>query len=175
VPGSLHIGLNGQFASWAGTLVPRGSAILLVADGEDEVREATVRLARVGLERVEGYLEGGIAAWERDGKPLQTLEHVAVEELRQRLGEDGGLQVLDVRRPAEYASGHVPRAVNLPLDRLTMDPLPLDPAQPVAVVCEGGYRSSAAASILRRRGVSRIANVVGGTSAWVKAGYPVER
>jgi hydroxyacylglutathione hydrolase len=175
VPGSLHVGLNGQFASWAGTLVPRGPGILLVAEGEDEVREATVRLARVGLETVEGYLEGGIAAWERDGRPLETLEHVTVAELRDRLEEDPDLQVLDVRRPAEYSSGHVPRAVTWPLDRLAHDPVPLDPSKPAAVVCEGGYRSSAAGSVLRRRGFPHLINVAGGTSAWIKAGYPVER
>jgi hydroxyacylglutathione hydrolase len=175
VPGSLHIGLSGQFAPWSGTLVPADRGVILVADGEPEVREATLRLARVGVEKVEGFLAGGIAAWERAGLLLASLEHVTVSELHDRLGREPGLQVLDVRRPAEYASGHVPRSVNLPLDRLVGDVVPLEPSRPIAVVCAGGYRSSAAGSVLQRRGFANLINVVGGTAAWVKAGYDVER
>ena len=173
VPGSLNIGLNGQFAPWSGTLVPADVPVILVADSEDEAREATLRLARVGIERVEGYLAGGIAAWEQAGLALESLELVTVTDLHERMAADPALQVLDVRRPAEFAAGHLPRAVNLPLDRLLNDAVPLDPARPAAVVCAGGYRSSAGASILQRRGFENLLNVVGGTGAWEKAGYPI--
>jgi glyoxylase-like metal-dependent hydrolase (beta-lactamase superfamily II) len=173
VPGSLNIGLGGQFAPWSGTLLPPDRGVVIVADGEDEVREAMVRLARVGLEDVAGYLAGGIPAWEKAGLPLASLEHVTVDELRARLDEDPTLQVVDVRRPAEYASGHVPRAVNVPLDRLPHEAVPgVDPARPAAVICAGGYRSSAAASLHQARGFRTLSNVAGGTSAWTKAGYP---
>jgi glyoxylase-like metal-dependent hydrolase (beta-lactamase superfamily II)/rhodanese-related sulfurtransferase len=175
VPGAFNIPLNGQFASWAGTLLPLARGLAIVADGEDEVREAAVRLARVGVENVTGFLAGGIAAWDRTGLALASLPQITVADLRERLAADGELQVLDVRRPAEYDAGHLPTAINVPLDRLPREAIPLDPRKPTAVVCASGYRSSAAASVLLRRGFEDLLNVVGGTSAWVKAGYDTAR
>jgi rhodanese-related sulfurtransferase len=174
VPGSVHLALRGDFASWAGILLPTGSRLLLVTDDEEGVREAVTRLARVGIEGVAGYLAGGVAAWDAAGQPLGRLEQIAVDELRDRRTEDRALLVLDVRRRGEYESGHVPGALFVPLDRLEAEAGALDPARPTAVVCAGGYRSSAASSLLRRRGFTRLANVVGGTAAWVAAGLPVE-
>ena len=174
VPGALNIGLDGQFAPWSGTLVPGDRTVVIVAESEDDVREAAVRLARVGIEKVAGYLDGGIAAWDRAGLPLTPLEHVTVDELRARLAEDRDLQVVDVRRPAEYAAGHIPGAINRPLDQLHRDASAIGDARRLAVVCAGGYRSSAASSILQARGFRDIVNVAGGTGAWAKAGYPTE-
>jgi len=176
VPGSLHVGLGGQFASWSGTLLPAEGGVVLVADGETEIGEARVRLARVGIERVDGFLAGGIAAWQRAGLSLASLSHITVSDLHERLPREPALQVLDVRRPAEYAAGHLPRAVNVPLDRLAAgEDVPLDTSGPIAVVCAGGYRSSAAGSLLQRRGLANLINVVGGTAAWAQAGYEVVR
>jgi glyoxylase-like metal-dependent hydrolase (beta-lactamase superfamily II) len=173
VPGSINIGLGGQFASWSGTLLDPARPIVVVADEEARVREAVLRLARVGLENVAGYLDGGLAAWDGAGLPVSEVPQVPVGELRQRL-RSGGLQVVDVRRPGEYAAGHVPGAVSRPLDRLESALRGLDPARPTAVICAGGYRSSAATSLLRRHGFRDLSNVVGGTAAWVAAGYEVE-
>jgi glyoxylase-like metal-dependent hydrolase (beta-lactamase superfamily II)/3-mercaptopyruvate sulfurtransferase SseA len=175
VPGSTNVGLGGQFASWSGTLLDPARPLVVVADDEARVREAVVRLSRVGLEDVAGYLDGGIAAWDRAGLPVAELPQIAVAELRDRLVEAAGLQVVDVRRPGEYAAGHVPGAASRPLDRLETEVRTLDPARPTAVICAGGYRSSAATSILRRHGFRDLVNVVGGTSAWVAAGYDVEK
>jgi hydroxyacylglutathione hydrolase len=174
VPGSVNVGLGGQFASWCGQLVDPAGPLVLVADDEESIGEAQVRLARVGLEGVVGYLAGGIAAWDRAGLPLERIPQIAVSELQARLAEGGGLQVVDVRRPAEYGSGHVPEAVSIPLDGLEKRLDRLDSSRPTAVICASGYRSSAAASLLRRRGFETIFNVVGGTSAWLAAGYPCE-
>jgi glyoxylase-like metal-dependent hydrolase (beta-lactamase superfamily II)/rhodanese-related sulfurtransferase len=174
VPGSINVGLQGQFASWAGTLLPAGRPLVLVADDEADVREAVMRLARVGLESVAGYLAGGVAAWDAAGLGVGRLGQITVDELRARRDEDPGLVVLDVRRPGEYAAGHVPGAVLIPLDRLEAEAARLEPARRLAVVCAGGYRSSAAASLLLRLGSSELANVVGGTAAWIAAGLPVE-
>ncbi len=174
VPGAIHIGLGGQFASWSGTLLDPARPIVIVADDEARVREAAMRLARVGLEKVAGYLDGGLAAWDRAGLPLSDVPQIAVAELRDRLREDGALQIVDVRRPGEYAAGHVPGAASRPLDRLESEVRGLDPSRPTAVICAGGYRSSAATSLLRRHGFRDLVNVVGGTSAWVAAGYEVE-
>jgi hydroxyacylglutathione hydrolase len=147
---------------------------LIVAEDEDQVDEATLRLSRVGLENVAGYLEGGVAAWDRAGLPLATVPQITVDELKALLQENDALQVVDVRRPPEYAGGHVPRAIARPLDRLERELEGLDPARPTAVLCAGGYRSSAGTSLLRRHGFRDLRNVVGGTSAWTAAGYPTE-
>jgi glyoxylase-like metal-dependent hydrolase (beta-lactamase superfamily II) len=175
VPGSVNVGLGGQFASWVGTLLDPERDMVLVASSEDEVREAVVRLARVGFERVVGYLDGGVDAWRAAGLDLAAIAQIEVSELRDRLdGGDASLQVVDVRRPGEYGGGHVPSARNAPLDRLTSSLEGLDATRPTAVICAGGYRSSAATSLLEARGFTDLYNVLGGTGAWVAAGYATE-
>jgi glyoxylase-like metal-dependent hydrolase (beta-lactamase superfamily II)/rhodanese-related sulfurtransferase len=174
-PGAVNVGLAGQFASWAGILLDAARPLVIVAEDEERVREAVLRLARVGLENVAGFLEGGVLAWERAGRELERLPQIAVDELRARLAEDPALQVLDVRRPGEYAGGHVPGARHVPLDRIERELAQLDDSRPTAVICAGGYRSSAACSLLQRSGFEgALFNVVGGTSAWVAAGYATE-
>ena len=175
VPGSVNIGLGGQFAMWAGSLIPLNAPIILIADTGAQVDESVVRLARVGIENVKGYLAGGVQSWRDAGLPVGTIEQVSVAELKEKMA-DGDLQIVDVRRPAEYAGGHVPRAVNAPLASLekSVGPLPLEKDKLTAVICAGGYRSSAAASLLQQKGFSNLLNVSGGTGAWINAGYPVE-
>ncbi len=178
VPGAVNVGLGGQFASWAGSLVALRTPIIIVAGADEQVDETLVRLARVGHESVRGYLRGGMDAWRAHGMEEATVTQIHVKELRRMLDADGGsaLQVLDVRRPAEYALGHAPRAVSAPLSpRLRQETAHLDRERPLAVICAGGYRSSAATSLLKRLGFHQLFNVEGGTQAWVAAGYPVER
>lgn len=176
VPGALNIGLGGQFASWAGALIPLGAALIVVADAEAQVDEAVTRLARVGHDSVRGYLSGGMDAWREAGFEVSSVEQISPAELRRMLDEREDLQVFDVRRQAEYAAGHAPRALSAPLGpRLREDARALDSTRPVAVICAGGYRSSAATSILRPLGFRRLYNVEGGTSAWLAAGFPVEK
>lgn len=175
VPGSINVGLAGQFASWAGTLLDPHRRLVIVADDEAGAHEAVVRLARVGLETIGGHLAGGVAAWDRAGLSLGRVLQMPVDELRAQIHEKReGLQVVDVRRPGEYASGHVPGAISVPLDRLEEGVATVEASQPTAVICAGGYRSSAATSLLRRHGFADLYNVVGGTSAWIAAGYEVE-
>jgi glyoxylase-like metal-dependent hydrolase (beta-lactamase superfamily II)/rhodanese-related sulfurtransferase len=176
VPGALNIGLGGQFASWAGALIPLGAALIVVADTEAQVDEALTRLARVGHDSVRGYLRGGMEAWREAGFEVSEVEQISPAELRRMIEESADLQVLDVRRPVEYVAGHAPHAVSTPLGpRLREDTRGLDSSRPVAVICAGGYRSSAATSMLRPLGFRRLYNVEGGTSAWLAAGYPVEK
>jgi hydroxyacylglutathione hydrolase len=176
VPGALNVGLGGQFASWVGTLVPLGTPLVLVAEGEGQVDEAVTRLARVGHEAVAGSLRGGMEAWRGAGLTTPVVEQISVADLARLLAEREDLQVVDVRRPGEYESGHAPRALSAPLGpRLAEEIASLDPARETAVICAGGYRSSAATSIMERLGFRRLLNVSGGTSAWVAAGYPVEK
>jgi glyoxylase-like metal-dependent hydrolase (beta-lactamase superfamily II)/rhodanese-related sulfurtransferase len=174
VPGSINVGLGGQFASWAGTLLDPAQPVLIVAADDDGAREAVLRLARVGLENVAGSLAGGVGAWRASERPLATIPQITVADLRGLVGR-GDLQVIDVRRGGEYAGGHVPGAITAPLDRLADEARRLDSARPTAVICAGGYRSSAASSLLSRLGFKDLRNVVGGTGAWIEAGYEVER
>ncbi len=176
VPGAVNVGLGGQFASWAGSLVVVRTPIIIVAETVEQVDEALVRLARVGHESVRGYLRGGMDAWRAHEMEEATVTQINVKDLRRMLDEEPALQVLDVRRPAEYALGHAPRAASAPLSpRLREDIADLERERPLAVICAGGYRSSAATSLLKRLGFNHLFNVEGGTQAWVAAGYPVER
>ncbi len=175
VPGSIDIGLSGQFASWAGTLLDAKREIVIVAEDEAGVAEAAMRLARVGLEKVTGHLAGGVANWHASGRELGTIPQWPVDELEAQREEEPRLQILDVRRPGEFAAGRVPGARHVSLDRLESECATLDRSRPLAVVCQSGYRSSTACSLLRRKGFTELRNVTGGTSAWVAAGFDVER
>jgi rhodanese-related sulfurtransferase len=177
VPGSINIGLGGQFAMWAGSLIPLTAPIVLVAESEEQVDEATTRLARVGMENVQGYLSGGILAWANSDLAVASVPQITVDELQDLATRENALQIIDVRRPAEYESGHIPKAVTAPLSSLreTAATLGLSPTSTTVVVCAGGYRSSAATSILQRLGFTALLNVSGGTSAWISAGYEVTK
>jgi hydroxyacylglutathione hydrolase len=174
VPGSVNIGLDGQYASWCGSLLSPERPIVIVADRGPQLEQARLRLARVGLEDVAGHLEGGVAAWSAAGYPVDVLPLIDVGELRARLAANA-LQLVDVRNPKEYAAGRVPGARNLPLAQLETRVAEIDALRPTAVICAGGYRSSAGASLLRRRGQRDVVNVIGGTSAWISAGFDVAR
>jgi rhodanese-related sulfurtransferase len=174
VPGALNVGLSGQFASWAGTLLDPATPLVLVTADAERAAEAVTRLARVGLEDVAGWLSGGMEAWAAAGRPVVRVPQISVDVLRARLDTEPDLQVVDVRRSGEWADGHVPRAVHAPLDRLETAVEGLDPHRPTAVVCAGGYRSSTATSLLAARGFGRLVNVTGGTAAWVREGFPLE-
>jgi hydroxyacylglutathione hydrolase len=177
VPNSLNIGLGGQFAIWAGSLISMGTPIVIVAASDEQVDEAVMRLARVGIETVTGYLNGGIEAWRNVGLGMAHITQISVDDLHKLIAKENDLQILDVRRPPEYESGHVPHALHAPLSTLksTISNLALDPAKPTAVICAGGYRSSAATSILKQHDFRKLLNVTGGTGAWIDAGYAVEK
>lgn len=177
VPGSINVGLSGQFAMWAGSLIPLSAPIVLVAESEEQVDEAAIRLARVGMENVKGYLRGGILSWDRSNLAVAFVPQITVAELQTLATRESDLQIIDVRRPAEYENGHVPSAITAPLSSLreTAATLGLNPEKTTAVICAGGYRSSAATSILQQLGFTDLLNVSGGTSAWINAGYEVSK
>jgi hydroxyacylglutathione hydrolase len=175
IPGALNIGLGGQFASWAGTLIKADASIVVVAENNDAVREVRIRLARVGTENLAGFLSGGIPAWSEAGMGLSKTEQISVDELKARMREANPPRVLDVRRPAEWLAGHIAGAMHLPLHTLTEQIGALDRGGPLAVICAGGYRSTTATSILEQNGFSRTSNVVGGMSAWTAAQYEISR
>ena len=169
IPGALNIALTGQFASWAGTLIPQGSPILLVAEDEGGVDEAVQRLARVGIETVKGFLARGMYAWDTASEAVATVAQMPIDELRHQLTGNPRLQLIDVRRPAEFTSGHIAKAVSSPLAHLEEHVSEFDPDLPTAVICGSGFRSSAATSILSKHRFTHLYNVVGGMTAWNNA------
>jgi len=166
IPSSINIGLGGQFASWCGTLLPFDAKIVVVAANEEKAREAVMRLARVGMENVIGFLD--MNRWNGD---VESLEQITTTEVAARRSQ---LAVLDVRGRGEFESGHVPGARNIPLGDLAHHIDEIDRNAKHAIICGGGYRSSAAASLLARAGFTHLLNVAGGTAAWVRAGLPTE-
>lgn len=174
IPGALNIGLGGQFASWAGTLLPLGAPLVLVAEDLAQVDEAVLRLARVGIESVQGYLGGGMYAWDQAGLPVARIAQWTVDELQRQLAARTDLQIIDVRRPGEFNNGHVPGACLAQLAELEKHVAEFDAQRPTVVICQGGYRSIMGAGILAQHGFTQLFDVVGGTSAWVNTGYAVE-
>lgn len=163
VPGSVSIGLEGRFAEWAGSLLPFDKPIVLVTDAGQE-QETIVRLARVGFDKVEGYLEGGYEKWSAAGEKIDMIISVDPDELAMDLPHDPNLVIVDVRKPAEYADGHIKGALNVTLSDLT-DPGSLadfEDNHNLYVHCQGGYRSVIASSIMKREGIHNLRNVNGG-------------
>lgn len=172
VPGSVNIALGGQFASWAATVLGLAAHPVLIAETDAQIEEARLRLARVGIEELDGYLAGGVAAWKQSGQPLATVAQISAQELEQRLGA-GKVQVLDVRREPEWDAGHVKGAAWWPLDNFRVSPPEIDHEVPLAVHCKGGYRSMIAASLLQRAGFRNVINLIGGFDAWQQANLPI--
>ena len=172
VPGSVEIALGGQFASWAATVLGLASHPVLIGQTDAQIEEARVRLARVGIEALDGYLAGGVAGWQQAGLPLATIVQITPQELDRRL-QAQAVQVLDVRRGPEWEAGHIEGAVWWPLDNFRVSPPEIDHDAPLAVHCKGGYRSMIAASLLQRGGFRRVINMTGGFDAWLHANLPV--
>jgi rhodanese-related sulfurtransferase/glyoxylase-like metal-dependent hydrolase (beta-lactamase superfamily II) len=172
VPGSINIALSGQFASWAGTVLGLTAHPVLIADTGQQLEEARVRLARVGMEALDGYLAGGVAAWKQAGFPVAQTHQITAEELHSQL-QARGVQVLDVRRQPEWDAGHIEGATWWPLDNFKVAPPEIDRDGPLAVHCKSGYRSMIASSLLERAGFHHLLNVVGGFDAWQQAKLPV--
>ena len=171
VPGSVNIALGGQFASWAGTVLGLSAHPVLIVESDEQLEEARLRLTRVGIEVLDGYLAGGVTAWKQAGLPIATISQMTASELVARL-KSGGVQILDVRREPEWDAGHIDGANWWPLDNFRVSPPEMDHEAPIAVHCKGGYRSMIASSLLQRAGFKNVINVVGGFDAWQQAKLP---
>lgn len=169
IPGSINIGLNGQFAVWVGTLVDINAKLLLVCEpGKEE--ETIMRLARIGYENIAGYLEGGITSWTKE---LDQVKSVKAQEVPALINK--GSIVLDVRKPGEWNSEHVKNAEFLPLADFTKGFDHLDKHAPYVVHCAGGYRSMVAVSIMKKYGFENLTNVYGGIAALKEAGIALQK
>jgi hydroxyacylglutathione hydrolase len=170
--GSLNIGLGGQYATWAGTVLDRVKPIVIISEPGRE-QEAALRLGRIGFDHVKGYLQNGMEALAGSPDLVQSTERISAPMLAEELGFTGAPLVLDIRSPREWASKHIEGSVNIPLNHLQdlLAEIPRD--RRIAVHCAGGYRSSIAASLLLRSGFTHIVELAGGLAAWEAAKLPV--
>jgi glyoxylase-like metal-dependent hydrolase (beta-lactamase superfamily II)/rhodanese-related sulfurtransferase len=174
VPGAWHIDLGGNFATFAGWVVPPDRDILLVAAGADQAAEAAVWLRRVGLDRAVGYLDGGLFAWAKAGRPTAHVPQISAQELRRMATGKAPLTVLDVRAPREFEAAHIEGAVNIPAPDVRTRSGELRRDVPIVTVCSTGHRSSLAASILKQKGFDHVLNLAGGMTGHAAAGYGAE-
>lgn len=165
IPNSINIGIDGNFAPWAGTLIPDiKQTILLIAD-EGREEEIVTRLARVGYDNTIGYLKGGFEAWKNAGKETDAIESISVDELAKRMEENPDLNILDVRKKSEHFSEHVLDSENIALDYINEHIAEVNKDKTYYVHCAGGYRSMIFNSILKARGYDNLIDVQGGFDA----------
>ncbi|HLY69763.1 MAG TPA: MBL fold metallo-hydrolase [Puia sp.] len=163
IQGAISIGLDGRFAEWAGSLLPFDKPIILVTEQGKE-KESVVRLARVGFDKMQGYLKGGFEAWKNSGEIFDLIINVEADELAMDIPFDEHLVIIDVRREPEFADGHIKNAFNIPLNEMNdmARIATLEEHQNLYVHCGGGYRSVIAASLLKRQGIHNLRNISGG-------------
>ncbi|MGC4021023.1 MAG: MBL fold metallo-hydrolase [Cyclobacteriaceae bacterium] len=167
IPDSINIGLNGQFAIWAGTLIDINRPMILITEVGKE-HESILRLARVGYENVVGYLNGGINSW---NKKLEKVHSIQPAEMKKEM--ERGVEVIDVRKPGEWAVSHVKGAKFLPLSDMPENFLHLDKTKPYIVHCGGGYRSMTAISLMKKEGFTNLTNIYGGFGAMQNVGLEI--
>lgn len=166
---SLNIGLAGKYATWAGTMLDRARPVVIVAEPGQET-EAAMRLGRIGLDLVAGYLDGGLAALEHRPELIARTERITAATLAEQLASASPPRVLDVRTDKERAAGHIEGSIHIPLSHLRgrLDEVPAE--GPLVVHCAGGYRSAIACSVLEQAGRTNMLDLVGGYGAWSASG-----
>jgi hydroxyacylglutathione hydrolase len=176
IPRSFGIGNGASLATWAAWVVPYETPLLLVAENAADAAGAARSLIRVGLDQINGWLEGGIDAWRSAGFPLAQIHLPTVQQVKQQLDAGANLRILDVRGNDEWNAGHIEGAIHIMGGELPKRLAELSPDDgPIAVTCAGGYRSTVAASVLERAGFTNVGNIVGGMTAWTRAGLPAVR
>jgi hydroxyacylglutathione hydrolase len=170
--GSVNIGLGGQYATWAGTLLDRAKPIVIIAEPGRE-HEAALRLGRIGFDHVMGFLDGGMAALAARPDLVWPTERLTAPMIAEELGGTDPPLVLDIRNPHEWETRHIPDSLNIPLNRIEERIAEVPRGRRIAVHCAGGYRSSIATSILQRYGITNLVEMAGGLAAWDAAKLPV--
>lgn len=163
--GSINVGLNGRYAEFAGSVIPSDADIVLVVQDGFE-REAKNRLARIGFDRVVGYLQQPTMVMIEHPDRVGRASRLPAIDFDARRSEIDGLQLVDIRNPGEVEQGSIPGATSIPVGQLPDRLDELDNKAPTVVSCAGGYRSSVAASVLRQAGFSDVSDIVGGFGAW---------
>jgi hydroxyacylglutathione hydrolase len=163
IPGAVFVALHGPaFATRVGFVAPSDARLVLVIKDERDLHEAVQQLAVVGYDQVIGFLQGGMAAWQKTGLPVQQVSQLSVKEVARR----HAFTILDVRDQGEWDEGHIKGAIHLPYYTVEQQMHELDRTQPLAVICASGQRSMIATALLQRQGFTAVANVVGGMEAW---------
>jgi hydroxyacylglutathione hydrolase len=170
IPNSINIGIDGSFAPWVGALIPDIKQQILIVGEPGREEEVITRLARVGYDHTIGYLKGGVDSWKNDGRELDEIASVSVDELAKIAKAVGELNILDVRKESEYLSEHIKGAENTPLDNVNDHMQQLDKGKTYFAHCAGGYRSMIFASILKSRGFDNVVDVKGGFKAIKESG-----
>ncbi|HWE51785.1 MAG TPA: MBL fold metallo-hydrolase [Bryobacteraceae bacterium] len=170
--GSINIGLGGQYATWAGTILDRAKPIVIIAEPGRE-QEAALRLGRIGFDHVKGYLQGGMEALAARPDLLWPTERISAPTVAEELASADPPLLLDIRNPREWAARHISGSVNIPLNHLQERIAEVARDRRIAVHCAGGYRSSIAASILHQYGITNLIEMAGGLAAWDSAKLPV--
>ena len=169
--GSINIGLGGQYATWAGTLLDRVRPIVIIAEPGRE-QEAALRLGRIGFDQL-GYPDGGMAALAGRPDLVWPTERVSAATIAKELESCAPPLVLDIRNPREWKAKHIPESLNIPLNHMQERIAEVPRGRRIAVHCAGGYRSSIAAGILHQYGITNLIEMAGGLAAWDAAKLPV--
>ncbi len=170
--GSINVGLGGQYATWAGTVLDRTKPIVIIAEPGRE-QEAALRLGRIGFDHVKGYLAGGMQALAGRPDLVWPTERISAPMMAQELASADPPVLLDIRNPREWAAKHIVGSINIPLNHLQERITEIPRDRRIAVHCAGGYRSSIAASILHQYGITQLIEMAGGLAAWEAAKLPV--
>ena len=168
--GSVNVGLAGRYAEFAGSVIPTDADIVLVVPDGFE-REAKNRLARIGFDRVVGFLRHPTQVMVDHPDRVERASRLTASDFDARRGDIDGLQLVDIRNPGELEHGTIPGALTIPVGQLPKRLDELDPSAPTVVYCAGGYRSSVAASVLRQAGFDDVSDILGGYGAWVESAH----
>jgi rhodanese-related sulfurtransferase/glyoxylase-like metal-dependent hydrolase (beta-lactamase superfamily II) len=170
--GSINIGLGGQYATWAGTVLDRAKPIVIIAEPGRE-QEAALRLGRIGFDHVKGYLQGGMEALAGRADLVWPTERTSAPMVAMELAGADPPLLLDIRNPREWATRRIDGSVNIPLNHLQERIGEIPRERRIAVYCAGGYRSSIAAGILHQYGITHLVEMAGGLAAWEASQLPV--
>ena len=170
--GSINIGLGGQYATWAGTVLDRSKPIVIIAEPGRE-QEAATRLGRIGFDHIMGYLKDGMAALAHRQDLVWPTLRVNAQMMAEALESNDPPLIIDIRAPREHQAKHIPHSINIPLNHLQERIAEIPRDRPLAIHCAGGYRSSIAVSILNQHGITNLIELAGGITAWDAAKLPV--
>lgn len=175
VPGSYGLSLKGNFATFSGWVLPADRPVLLVMEESSDLEEALRGLYAVGIDQVQGFLKGGMEAWIGQGQKTERLTSLSVGRVKQGL-EQGSLHLVDTRQKNEFEAFHIEGSIHMAAPELRQDHNKLPKDRPLAFICNTGYRSLLAASLMKQANpASEVIHVLGGTTAWEKQGYPFVR
>jgi hydroxyacylglutathione hydrolase len=175
IPDALNVGVGSAFPTWAGSVLPADTPLILVLERSQDLWEVCWELLRIGYPLPEGWLAGGMMAWRTSGMAIDVLPQWTIRDLHRAWREDARLLVLDVRQPSEWSDGHIPGAEFITGAELPERIRDLPRDRPIATICGSGYRSSVAAGLLQQQGFDDVRNVLGGMTAWENEDLPLEK